>query len=560
MVKEITVASVTCCRCLITAVLVAVTLSLALMAQEAPGSSRGINIHEYGAKCDGTSDDTQSIQRAINAAVASGARLLLPAGTCIISPPGAGYIFKIGPKLHVEGEGMELSVLKVRNHAGNFTVIFGSFGATNDNLEFRDFTIDYNTTNNPAAALGHGRLAVGTGSNSRAMTWDHVVVRDIASINVIYSGSQYSQVTNCRFELNTSGTIYHDHSTIYMASEHVMIVNNVFVGGINAPGAVTAIETHGGRQIITGNIIDGYLVGMNVTGVAASDSEGIVVNSNSVINGYYGITIWSNNYRSHTGGYGITNATISGNVIRLVQTAWTTNAVTGAPTIGNASGITINPTANLPIKTLLIAGNTIEYDLELLSTASFSGASEMGIGYWDSTNSNGAFNVRIDGNVVINAPASAIRWAPGGGDNIEISDNMIVNAGSAANPGLISSFRSAVMVSAASAISHIAVLRNNIIANSAVGGMAYGIEVLGDSCELADGNSVSASEGPKSGYLQYIHTSAGKCATAVHGVQLTPPLKSSMLPRIGVAPGSLISDAASGTNWFYNGTSWTSPR
>jgi hypothetical protein len=183
----------------------------------------------------------------------------------------------------------------------------------------------------------------------------------------------------------------------------------------------------------------------------------------------------------------------------------------------------------------------------------------MGIGYWDATNSNRAFNVKITGNIVVNAPASAIRWAPGGGDNVEISENMIINAGSAANPGLISSYRPGVMVSPANGISHVAILRNNIIAGES-GGMAYGIEVLGDSCVLADGNSVSASGGPKSGYLQYIRTNAGKCSTAFRGIQLAPPLQSSMLPSIGVRPGSEVLDATSGRTWHYNGTSWASTR
>jgi hypothetical protein len=547
------------CRFFILAFVLTMSICPMPMARGASRSSSLIDIRDYGAKCDGSGNDTAGIQSAIDAAVVAGADVLLPAGTCIISPPSVSYIFKIGSNLHIVGQGMGSSVLKVKDGAGDFTVIFGSFGAKYDGLEFREFTIDYNATNNPALSLAQGRLAIGTTSGSRGMTWDRVEIRDISSINVIYSGSQYSQVTNCRFELNTTGTLHHDHSTIYMAAEHAAIVNNMFVGGINAGGAVTAIETHGGKETITGNIIDGYLVGMNLTGVAASDSEGIVVNGNSIVNGYYGITIWSNNYRSHTEGYGITNATISGNVIRLVQTLWTTNAVTGAPVIGNASGITINPTANLPVKTLLITGNTIEYDLESSPTAPFSGPSEMGIGYWDATNSNRAFNVKITGNIVVNAPASAIRWAPGGGDNVEISENMIINAGSAANPGLISSYRPGVMVSPANGISHVAILRNNIIAGES-GGMAYGIEVLGDSCVLADGNSVSASGGPKSGYLQYIRTNAGKCSTAFRGIQLAPPLQSSMLPSIGVRPGSEVLDATSGRTWHYNGTSWASTR
>ena len=414
-------------------------LALATAILSCPPLTRGVvaafsnvpDVRAKGVSCDGVTDDTAAFQSAIDGAGSTGTELMIPSGVCIISPPTANYVFRIHSGLRVHGHGMGISVLKMKDHAGDYTVVFGEFGATYNNLTFSDFTIDYNDKNNPAAALTpHGRLAIGTNQQSSGMTWQHVEFRDIGSINVIYSGGDLTEVTSCRFVLNRASTLYHDHSTLYIAANRAVISNNVFKGQINAPGAVTAIETHGGAQTISGNVIDGYLIGMNVTGVARTDSEGIAITGNSITNGYYGIVLWSNIYRSHTQGYGLAGLTITGNILRLTHTLWKTNTVTGAKVIGNTTGIAINPTATLPVRTVLIANNAVEFDLESSADAPFSAASEMGIGYWDSTNSTPSFNIKITGNIVINAPASGIRWASSGGDNIEISDNTIINAGS----------------------------------------------------------------------------------------------------------------------------------
>jgi hypothetical protein len=456
---------------------------------------------------------------------------------------------------------MGISILKVKPHAQGFTVIFGKLGEIIDDVIFTDFTVDYNTVNNPfMSPRAEPRFAIATAPPSSSMTWTRVEFRDAASVNVIYSGSQYTQVSGCRFELSQGGTIYHDHSTLYVAALYATISSNVFTGGLNAPGAVTAVETHGGRQIISNNIIDGYFVGMNVTGVAAKESEGVIVTGNSVLGGYYGIQLWSNKYPPHNAGYGVASTIISGNVIKLAQTSWTRDAGTGGNVSGNPSGIIINPTANLPINDILISDNIVEYDLEKSAATPFNGAAEIGIGYWDSTNSNNAFNVKIAGNMIINAPASAIRWAPSGGDGLEISGNTIVNAGSAANPGLLSSYRSAIMFSPSGKTTHVAILYNNIIDDAEHGRMASAIEIIGGSCIVADGNVVSGSGGVKQSFRAYIQVSPGKCKNFVRGLQLTPSMKAEALPRAAIAPGSEITDGASGIVWLFNGIAWQNSR
>ncbi len=511
-----------------------------------------LDVRDYGAKCDGITDDTASIQRAIDAASNSKHALYLPSGTCVISPPTVDYVFKLGSDLALQGDGSS-SILKLRDNAGIFTTIFGPYGGRADNLSFSNFTVDYNSPAGDVVSLGHPRFVVGTGRGSKGMIWDRVTVRDISSINAIYSGSQNTKITNCRFEMDTKNRRYRDHSTLYVAAEGGQILDNTFVGGVDIPGSVTAIETHGGGQTVSRNTISGYFIGMNITGISDIQSEKVVVSNNNISDTYHGIAIWSKTYRSHTAGPGISAVTIDGNSIRVAQTKWAKDAVTGANVLGNPSGITIEPTSNLPLVGLFINHNRVEFDREVSAEAPISASSGMGIGYWDATESNRALNVKITDNSVINAPASGIRWAATA-DSVEVSKNKVVNPGSAANPALVPGYRAAIVISPKNAIPHVLV-SDNEITSSSVPGMSYGILVIGDSCVVAEGNTVSSLGGASAGYLQYIHSGKTSCPAVVHGVQLAPPLQSSMLPATGIAEGSEVSDS-SGVTWRYSGTKW----
>ena len=158
-------------------------------------------------------------------------------------------------------------------------------------------------------------------------------------------------------------------------------------------------------------MIDSYEVGMNITGIAPTESDVNVVSGNSVYNAYYGINLWSYQYTGHTTGFGLSDLAVTGNTIRLTQTAWTTDAGSGASVIGNPEGISVNPDSNLPLKSLLIGHNIIEFDLESSSIAPHNEASTMGIGYWDALGTNSATNIKIDADQIINCPGAArIRW------------------------------------------------------------------------------------------------------------------------------------------------------
>src|SRR5208283_3590625 len=88
------------------------------------------------------------------------------------------------------------------------------------------------------------------------------------------------------------------------------------------------------------------------------------------------------------------------------------------------------------------------------------------------------------------------------------------------------------------------------------GRMAYGIEIGEHACVVADGNIVSANAAANGSYQNYIITRQGTCRSYVRGLQLTPSVRDSTLPDVGIAPGSMITDGSIGATWYFNGISW----
>ena len=116
------------------------------------GSPRGrINANKFGAKFDGTTDDTS----AINAAIIfmngmGGGTVDLDPGTAIVSAPGIDHCIRILSNVTLQGAGKNITFLKLADHQDDMVV--DVFGATNVGL--RDLTIDGNRANQTAGVHG----------------------------------------------------------------------------------------------------------------------------------------------------------------------------------------------------------------------------------------------------------------------------------------------------------------------------------------------------------------------------------------------------------------------
>jgi hypothetical protein len=514
------------------------------------GASRALRIdsiydaRENGLKCDGFTDDTVAFNSLISKISSAGAgKIVLPTGICIVTS------VNLANNISIVGHGAGSTIIKVKSNSGDYASIFGGNKSIFVNIVFSDLTVDQNSKGNPVTSeVNHGkpRFVIATGAGSSKLSVERVEFKDLGNINTIYSGSDFTDVTDSSFALNCHGSVYHDHSTIYVAGAHSQTQRNLFKGCVNAAGSVTAIETHGGNQIVARNQIDDFWNGMNITGVAPADSMNVSVADNTIQGAYYGIQLWSNRYRSHTTGYGLGDVTIKSNAIRLTQTAWTRNPITEGVNIGNPSGIWVNAASNLPLIKISIQSNSIEYDLETASLAPYD-PSGIGIGYWDSTNLNSITSFKIVGNTIKNANINAIRVSANGSD-FDISGNIVSNPGSSANPGLNASYRNGIFVASTTALASVRVNNNTITDAQPTSRMARGIYFA-----VAPGSHLSvigdhfALIGPNTNSLRaFVDSDSDTQLPYVQGFVDSPRITPTLLPARKVTPGSTFTDVSHG--------------
>lgn len=79
-----------------------------------------ISVKDFGARCDGATDDTAAITTAINATARAGHALYIPGGTCIVSPT-RGLILPIASNLSITGAGRDATILRVKDGGGDYS-------------------------------------------------------------------------------------------------------------------------------------------------------------------------------------------------------------------------------------------------------------------------------------------------------------------------------------------------------------------------------------------------------------------------------------------------------
>jgi hypothetical protein len=400
------------------------------------------NVQAYGALGNGISNDTAAIQAAQRAAEASGGgKVYFPAGTYLVSPTATGgtIITLNSANIHWVGDGIGVSVIRVANGSLPYTTIVGPLNGSLSflsNFEAEHLTFDHNIANNPLisqasiAANAEVTILIFAGTDIRLHDLQVINASSVNNFSVNGVAVANVTITHCTF-LNLGDDpnhIFHDASVIYVASSlgGCVIADNQFVSaGQNTGGSVTAIETHTSRCSVHDNTILNFEVGMNITGVAAVETDDITVSGNTITGGLLGIVLYSVPDGAHSTGFGLNGVTVTGNVIDLASVAsW--------PTFGVSEGgiILATNTTELDVNALLIADNVIRYPLETLTNIAHNSTS-LGIG-WYSFQGKTIWNSAIRNNAVINFPLAGLRVSCGL-QHVEISGNLLVNCGSTLN-------------------------------------------------------------------------------------------------------------------------------
>lgn len=295
--------------------------------QNHPGS---VNIDDFGARGNGTADDSLRIQVAFDWASVTGIPLVASAKTyglklsqriAIEGNPSAYTALVVKTRLRLTGAGMGKTIFKLLDNestAANpkwFNVMTGN--TVIEYLQLSNYTVDVNGQNNkidsPAAPLPGFQCAalmitgsvasVGVDARLNNSVIDQIEVKNNPGVTNIGIGNRYGHpgatgfnvtISRCRFY--NSGIDSQDHSSIFGYGDSTLVIGCTFdhpVASTGVRGPIVAVELHGSNNKMIGCTVRNYL---QMAWIGAGDEgirQGIVIADNTAEVGWWGIGTWS---------------------------------------------------------------------------------------------------------------------------------------------------------------------------------------------------------------------------------------------------------------------------
>lgn len=391
-----------------------------------------INVKNFGARGDGITDDTKSIQAAIdNASSISIDTIYFPSGIYNIRSYTTtknyleNYCIRLHSNLVFKGEG-DASIIHLADHifdkqdtSANAHIFYGS---KVDNISFSDIMIDMNGPNNlvPLKILkNHAAIFTSLGSNYHI---NNITIKNCSGtnmINIMGKGSRLV-IENSRFfnggnyvgypETNKNQI---DFSFVYTEWDSTIVRNNIIrqedidkgLGGFSG-----GIEIHGSHSSVTDNFIEGCWPGIYLTSIRGPLNN-VVVKNNKMEKCVTGIFFWVGL------GHPIKNISILNNYIKLTYARSTKNDMCAgirAP-YGNAGEYNTDLANGAPLFNIKITDNTI--------TADSMGTLSMGMILHSLHQSN------ISGNVVkdMNYGGIVLQGSKWGTDSLTVENNTFMD-------------------------------------------------------------------------------------------------------------------------------------
>jgi hypothetical protein len=447
-----------------------------------PSSLPHFSVLTFGAIGDGIIDDTNSIQKTIDAAAAKG-------NAVVMFPPGIYKVqiqsqhrdaLKIYPNIILQGQENQKSVIKLANNQGDYNAIIAGLSPVSDlsNFAIYDLTIDGNSINNKVSSENNFKnskfryaVQIFAGKeihieNSKFINFDNIntISMNGESVSDIY-------IQNNRFESIGDSNIDHDHSTIYLHGKNGKIINNVFKSwkGAGTRGARTAIEIHGDAHIVSGNQISGFANGIFVTGYAAS-SKNQVIKNNKIDDAHSGVIIWSFIYKNNEPKVAIENCEIADNLININVADWRS-------LWGNSpnQGIALESNSDSSINNLKIIDNEVRF--MNIDAGRRSDTLATGINLWRYSHPKTlSHNIYIAKNRIINALSAGLYIAMPI-DILEISENQFFNPGQS-KYSFHQNYRSAMIIGTPNI--NLQVKNNQFIDNQVINTLKIGMVWAGD--------------------------------------------------------------------------------
>jgi len=255
-----------------------------------------VSVKNYGAKGDGSTDDTAAIQAAIDAVHnAGGGEVFVPAGTYIIAP-ATGIQVKSSVMLRGAGKATIFKVATGANTTGNVVK-----SESWSDVVLRDFCIDGNRAGQ-SSGTNYG-IYVAASANSKV---ERVWVRDMTGVGIHIYNSDGVTVTGCE----SQGNFYHGFEAeqargcIFQSNRGTA---NNYHGLLISPGEQSGTGSVGNSFI--GNTFDNnaqYGIASNAANgdISAWLNKGNVISGNQVYaNHQYGIQMYKQDNNIITGNF-----------------------------------------------------------------------------------------------------------------------------------------------------------------------------------------------------------------------------------------------------------------
>jgi len=380
---------------------------------------------QFGAYADGTHDDAAPIRAAMLAlsGLTGGGTLQLTCNTTynLASDAGNGLRSIIYPYSNVNMVGCGASsVLKVaagmNNSSTGYFVIYPQDSSSShpiNNVQFREFKIDDNGTNNSCSnTCYYNNVNIGAAYGDGILVDGVTVVNNPGSqdfsfgANTSFPVLSNIRIVNSRDEnscdlVNTACT---DFSGTYLDAVNGVVANNTFYEPSQSTKA-TAFELHGFNLTATGNTVWNYNTGTNVAAQGGTTNSVSVV-GNTFVNVYTAARMWANS------GNILANVTFAANAVQLTD-----------ETKGPALDLDQDILSGSSAQEITVSGNTFTSGQATGTTNIFGGVR---LGEWVHQNIVGNTFRGFSGPAVYIGSTGTVT----NNSVINISDNTITDAGS----------------------------------------------------------------------------------------------------------------------------------
>ena len=390
-----------------------------------------LNVRDFGAVGNGSTDDTAAIQAALTAG--AGKEVWFPPGTYIVIPSGVTSWLKVSSGTSVRGAGVGATTIKVADSTGPYHVIFSGVGATLltavtgaayaawTDVAFEDLTIDQNVSGNAEqvtlAAGGVQQVALSYNPTRVAFRRVHFKNCGVQAVALNASTAEGNEVVDCHFTFTNNGAGQYDNSAVYMEGSGWNVSGNTFSAANKTNGdARAAIEFHGDGRI-EGNGIDGFSIGMNVcsSSYAVLDTSSTSVVGNVITRTNNGILIYA-----LTAYQPLSGLVVADNSIQVNNADRAAQYPSGIAFMEDAVAANVYDSVSITDNVIVFQKENRAFTDQ--STCHGIGMRPLG----DMT------NVNVTGNIVKNVPNIGLNLVPIGaatGKRISILDNTFVDCG-----------------------------------------------------------------------------------------------------------------------------------